>query len=417
MILQGDWIHVCYAVHDGGGFSKYVGTSMASLLENASRPVCLHLLHDATLTQENRARFAALAARYSGRAQIFFYPLEDLAAAQLAFLAREVEGMATSRFSPAALYRLLAADVLPQDVSRLIYLDADTIVNLDIAALWEEETGENGLAAAREVTVTRDLPAPQYLCEAGIVQAGRYFNSGVLLLDLALYRRVAQDMLTGGAALLRTYPDCFCYDQDILNFFFAEGSANLPLRYNDFVVSARRVGEREIKPHLYHYAGRALDVMATEDAYNRLFLQYFARTPWHDAAFLMHLMERLRSAHEARKQTLAHLTDLVAGRTRQLYGSAEMEAAVRDCFVLRAGEAYHTVVDAAGDLSVGALIEKMRQQQDAVHIFFLDGYDDLCPYLTRAGFAAERDFFDGRSLLPKEAGGWQLSWTDFFDML
>ena len=47
MILQGDWIHVCYAVHDGGGFSKYVGTSMASLLENASRPVCLHLLHDA----------------------------------------------------------------------------------------------------------------------------------------------------------------------------------------------------------------------------------------------------------------------------------------------------------------------------------------------------------------------------------
>lgn len=416
-MMQGGWIHVCYAVHDGGGFSKYVGTSMASLLENTKSPVALHLLHDATLSEESRAKFKALAARYGMRARISFYPLETLASEQLAFLTREIAGMKTSRFSPAALYRLLAANVLPREIERIIYLDADTIVHLDIAALWAEQTGANGIAAATELTVTRDLPAPQYLRDSGIVPAGKYFNSGVLLIDLAAYRKVAHEVLAGGVKLLQECPACFCYDQDILNFFFAEGSAPLPLRCNDFVVSARRIGEAEIKPHIYHYAGKALDVMATDDAYNRLFLHYFARTPWCDEGFLLRLMESLRAAHEARKGTRARLFDRAAGRVRQLYGSAEMEAAVRGLFHLRAGEAYHVVVDKEGNLSVGVLLAEMKRQAGALHIFFVDGYDDLCPYLARAGFDKERDIMDGRSFLPAEVGGWQLSGADFFDAL
>ena len=416
-MMQDDWIHVCYAMHDGGGFAKYVGTSMASLLANTKARVALHLLHDATLTEEDRAKFSALVSRYGARARIAFYLLEQLAAERIAYLTREIAGMAESRFGPAALYRLLAADVLPKDISRIIYLDADTVVNLDIAALYAERTGENGFAVCREDVVTRGLPAPQYLRTAGLVAGGKYFNSGVLLIDLAAYRHCVHDVLAGGVQLLRECPECFCYDQDILNFFFAEGAADLPLRYNDFVVSARRVGEREIKPHIYHYAGKALDVMATEDAYNRLFVHCFAQTPWYDAAFLMRLTEHLRTAYESRKKTLARMTDLAAGRMRQLYGSAAMEPAVRDAFALRAGESYRIVVDAAGELVVGRLIAAMKEKRDGLHIFFFDGYDALAPHLVRAGFEKEKDFFDGRIFLPAGSGGWQLSGTDLFDGL
>lgn len=51
-------IHVCYALYDKNGkYSKLTGTSICSLFENTKAWVTIHLLHDHTLTEENRAKF------------------------------------------------------------------------------------------------------------------------------------------------------------------------------------------------------------------------------------------------------------------------------------------------------------------------------------------------------------------------
>ena len=56
-----DRVHICYAMYDKNGtFSKYVGTSMTSVFENTDAPVAVHLMHDSTLTDDNREKFEAL---------------------------------------------------------------------------------------------------------------------------------------------------------------------------------------------------------------------------------------------------------------------------------------------------------------------------------------------------------------------
>ncbi|MBR1420000.1 MAG: hypothetical protein IJ575_02935 [Selenomonadaceae bacterium] len=72
-------IHVCYALRDESGkYSKFVGTSMLSLLENTKSEVTIHLIHDSTLSGENQSRFIKIVDRFNQ--QIIFYNVDDLAA-------------------------------------------------------------------------------------------------------------------------------------------------------------------------------------------------------------------------------------------------------------------------------------------------------------------------------------------------
>ena len=75
-------IHVCFALYDKTGrYSKFTGTTMLSLFENTSAKVTIHILHDNTLSQDNRDKFIYLAGRY-GQA-VKFYNVEELCAEKL----------------------------------------------------------------------------------------------------------------------------------------------------------------------------------------------------------------------------------------------------------------------------------------------------------------------------------------------
>ena len=59
-------IHVCFGLHDKTGrYSKFTGTAMLSLFENVITPrsTTVHILHDNTLTEDNREKFIYLAGR------------------------------------------------------------------------------------------------------------------------------------------------------------------------------------------------------------------------------------------------------------------------------------------------------------------------------------------------------------------
>ena len=70
-------IHVCYSLRDDSGkYSKFVGTSIESLLENTKSEVMIHLIHDSTLTDSNRKKFRQIV--YSHDQKFEFYNLEKL---------------------------------------------------------------------------------------------------------------------------------------------------------------------------------------------------------------------------------------------------------------------------------------------------------------------------------------------------
>ena len=81
-------IHVCFALNDATGrYSKFTGTSMLSLFGNIiplsqSSSVTVHILHDNTLTNDNREKFIYLAGQYNQFVK--FYNLEELCAEKVA---------------------------------------------------------------------------------------------------------------------------------------------------------------------------------------------------------------------------------------------------------------------------------------------------------------------------------------------
>ena len=124
-------IHVCFGVYDKDGrYSKFTGTAIASIFDNTTSEVTVHILHDNTMTLANYEKFVYLAGKYGQH--IKFYNVEKICAEKISRIISMIPAIKTARVSIGALFRLLIHDVIPIDVKKIIYLDSDIIVNLDV---------------------------------------------------------------------------------------------------------------------------------------------------------------------------------------------------------------------------------------------------------------------------------------------
>lgn len=118
-------------------------------------------------------------------------------------------------FTAATYLRLLCDQILPPDITRIIYLDCDVIVQTSLDKLFAMDMDGCTVAAVRDAWLNR--PGAQTHLKV-IPNVGRldYFNSGILLIDLVRYRATH----TGSSAieLLRRFSQHLTYlDQDGLN--------------------------------------------------------------------------------------------------------------------------------------------------------------------------------------------------------
>ena len=289
-------IHVLYSISDQGGkYSKYTGTSICSLLENTSEPVVFHLFHDGTLSVDNKGKFVKLVRTYGQTIKFYNIPKilpKVLAKARKIF----IEAMDSTRYTESALYRILAPQVLAKEIKKIIYLDSDTIVLLDIGRLWNESIGASGLAAVRETELLRHYPnalkkdepvekAYLHMKEYGVT-LDNCFNSGVLLMDLSTLRNKGDILLTGLRFLAQFPEDNRFYDQNLLNMYFAKDLTPLPYQYNILQHWDRQYGAKgALDKGIIHYMGHTLGMDADEQR-DTVFYDYFMKTPWCDGEFL-----------------------------------------------------------------------------------------------------------------------------------
>ena len=83
--------------------------------------------------------------------------------------------------TPIAMARLFAPDLLPKEVDRVLYLDSDTLITTDLQKLYNTDLENNiaGLIENYGKTWVRD----------GLYPFKKYYNSGVILLDLDKCRK------------------------------------------------------------------------------------------------------------------------------------------------------------------------------------------------------------------------------------
>lgn len=97
------------------------------------------------------------------------------------------QGAPVSRQYPKEMYyRLLASRLLPDTLDRVLYLDPDILVLNSLRPLWETDLEGNLFAAAAHTGKTELANSVNRM---RLNSGSDYYNSGVLLMDLAAARR------------------------------------------------------------------------------------------------------------------------------------------------------------------------------------------------------------------------------------
>lgn len=167
-------MNVVYASDDR--YAMIVGTSIESLYQHHSTvpDVYVYIL-DAQISDKNRALLDAIGKNHSRK--ITFIRVE---AQQFNGIEAELD---TQRWCLAAFARLLTPILLPE-LSRILYLDCDTMVQDSLISLWEEELEELSCAAVAEPF------SAGYKCNVHLNKQDIYLTWGVMLIDLDKCRKM-----------------------------------------------------------------------------------------------------------------------------------------------------------------------------------------------------------------------------------
>ncbi len=200
--------------------------------------------------------------------------------------------------SIATFFRMLIPEILPMEINKAIYLDCDLIVKGDLEELWQSKLGENYILAAQDTWI-RYVSDPNGLLnyqELGIPADSKYFNAGVLVLNLKKWRddKICAKLMN---YLRQNRQHIRWHDQDVLNVILAGKWGQLDPKWN-FNSSS-----------FYDYSSRSYlpwedkESLFSENIYNNLisnaFIIHFAsdKKPW-------------TSRHCARKEDFFEYVDM-----------------------------------------------------------------------------------------------------------
>jgi len=157
-------------------FTKQLGAAIASITRSATREHQLFVLHD-------------------GYEPALIDQLVGIAgdAVTLRFLdarSRALDGFELPQYLPTAtLFRLRIGDLLPDEVERVLYLDADVVVRRPLDELWETDLDGCVLGAVRDPVIPwAAAPAALPWEDLGVDPDTPYFNAGVLVIDAGRWR-------------------------------------------------------------------------------------------------------------------------------------------------------------------------------------------------------------------------------------
>ncbi len=156
-----------------------------------------------------------------------------------------------SYFSSAIYYRLFIPEVF-KNYDRVIYLDADIVVNDDLNKLYLTNLNNKALAGAIDLLV---INKDNYLTEKlEMNNPDSYFNSGVLIFDVQKFRQnkyVNEILLQLDSSKKFLYPD-----QDILNIVFDGDIVLLDNGWNSELTRAQYIKNNTGKyPQVIHWLG------------------------------------------------------------------------------------------------------------------------------------------------------------------
>jgi len=190
--------------------------------------------------------------------------------------------------------RLFIPHFLPQACVKAIYLDVDMVVKKDISLLWNTNINGKTIAGVvdRSEKVSSTWAGITNYKELGLHPDTKYFNSGLLVIDLNKWRQttLSLDILK---CIHKNQKFADFPDQYGLNVIFANQWFELDHRWNTFATMTEK------DPYIIHFIGRKpiYSSYVNNNSYAADFFQYMKLTKWADYRLKTeydHLFSKLR---------------------------------------------------------------------------------------------------------------------------
>lgn len=274
-----DNIHIVIASDDN--YAQHVAVVAASVLCNTAdkERVCFHLLSDG-IGREKLNAIKETIFRFGANILVYDLSKND----------KFDELFTSGHISKATYFRLDIANLLSEKIKKAIYIDVDLLVLGDISELWNEKMYDKPIAA----TIDLGIMASNRLMKIkessiGLKSNSKYFNAGVLVIDLDKWRKNEYSKSIINEAISNKF---LHHDQDALNKVFMDNWCEVPLKwdvippiynlackvlFNDKFL--KKAVEARKNVCIWHYAGRYKPwEFKKTDGFNDRYYQYLKET-------------------------------------------------------------------------------------------------------------------------------------------
>lgn len=239
-------IHIALTFDDNFWAPAYATMRGICLSTHRKSDLVFHLCH-LPLTKAHLADLEKIHTEFG--AKLVYYDINTMA------LFKDIAARAryNKRLSNIVYARLLFDQILPKDITRLIYLDCDMYVRTSIEQLTEMDLNDHPIGAVQDhlalfITGGKDIKNNRDLFDP----ADPYFNAGLLVIDMEKWRQAdivgrLEQAITDGTM------DRIYYDQDLLNLIFKNDWHHLDQLWNTI---DPRPAHQALNPHILHYTDK-----------------------------------------------------------------------------------------------------------------------------------------------------------------
>ena len=248
-------------------YVPFLGVAITSLICNTSEKnnYSIYVLHSG-LKNENMKRIKALETQ---NASIEFVDVSD----KLEAYGKKLN--LRDYYTVAIYFRLFIPNMFPH-LDKAIYLDADMVILEDVAKLYDIDLHDNLLGGVSDAIIASRQEFRDYAeLGCGIYPYTRYFNSGMMLMNLDAMREF--DLEGKFEFLFNTYGfETVCPDQDYLNVICKDRVLYLDEGWDKMAIDGNYNG----RPMIVHYNNFAKPWQQNGINYSGYFWQYAMISPF-----------------------------------------------------------------------------------------------------------------------------------------
>lgn len=224
-------------------YIEFLTVALTSIQQNASKDYLydIHILHTKNVTRANQKK---LLERFNN--DTFRLYFDDVTPA-----IKDVEDLLSIRdyYSKTIYNRLFIPNMFPQ-YDKVLYLDADIVVEGDIAELFNIDLGDKMLGVTTDEFVSKTPVFRSYFLNTlGINTIKEYFNSGVMIMNTKKMREV--DFEGKFIETIKQVQFIVAPDQDMLNIMCKGKVKYISGLWDKMPFADDTIDEKDIK--LFHY--------------------------------------------------------------------------------------------------------------------------------------------------------------------